>query len=235
MTQCRICNRVNSISSWNSFFSIYKSDPICQQCLESFEVITDVICELCGRPFVNLSSEYRKGDVCYDCIRWEEDNRFCSLLLKNRSVYVYNDFLKEVLSLYKFRGDYVIAEAMQTPFRETFKKYFNLKSLIVPIPLSQERLYERGFNQSLVFAQFLKLPVADILTRTHHEKQSKKSRHERLHSDNFFHLKEVIDLRGKEVVLIDDIYTTGTTLRHAAEILKKSGALYVSSFTLARG
>ncbi|MBP1943474.1 ComF family protein [Cytobacillus luteolus] len=168
-------------------------------------------------------------------MKWQKDNRWQDILIKNRSVYTYNPFLKETLSLFKFRGDHAISQIFKQDFKRTFTKHFDKKSIIVPIPLSNERLYERGFNQAKVLAELLHLPISEPLTRIHLEKQSKKSRSERLRTTNIFHLKESIKLKGAEIVLIDDIYTTGTTLRHAAEILKEAGALSVSSLTLARG
>ncbi len=103
--------------------------------------------------------------------------------------------------------------------------------LIVPIPLSDERLYERAFNQAEVIAKWIQPEIDLILRREHREKQSKKSRHERITSKNPFILTKTIN---KPVLLVDDIYTTGTTLRHASTMLKKHGCPRVDAFTLIR-
>ena len=235
MNSCMVCHSAFELSSWSALFSITEPDPICSICSQSLEVISGEVCLTCGRAFSKLAVDYRVGDSCYDCLRWKEDERWGGLLEKNRSLYLYNDYLKEVLALYKFRGDYAIVYAFRRSFIKEFKKNFPPSVVIVPIPLSDERLYERGFNQSLVLAEFLRLPLHEVLTRKHLEKQSKKSRHERIASENVFQMKTAEDVKGREVVLIDDIYTTGTTLRHAAEVLKQAGAKSVSSFTLARG
>ncbi|WP_308167083.1 phosphoribosyltransferase family protein [Bacillus sp. ISL-40] len=68
----------------------------------------------------------------------------------------------------------------------------------------------------------------------HSEKQSKKSRSERIHLSQVFQVNPNVDLAGKKVILIDDIYTTGSTLRHAAKLLKVAGAASIQSLTLAR-
>lgn len=73
----------------------------------------------------------------------------------------------------------------------------------------------------------------DALVRIHGEKQSKKSREERIHLKQVFKVNQ--DVSGKVILLIDDIYTTGSTLHHAAHALMEAGAKSVSSFTLARG
>jgi competence protein ComFC len=233
---CLICHApYNPIVSWQHLLTLRKPDILCEKCRRAFLFISGEMCQICGRPLQHLDSSYRQGPLCTDCIRWQEDNEWKDVLTKNRSVYLYNEFMKEVVSLWKFRGDYAIVKAFQEDFSRAFFRHFDDTFLIVPIPLSAERLYERGFNQAKALAELLNLPIYDILTRRHHEKQSKKSRRERLQTENMFQLAEQISLANRRIVLIDDIYTTGTTLRHAAKVLREAGALSVSSFTLARG
>jgi len=102
--------------------------------------------------------------------------------------------------------------------------------------LSQERLYERGFNQAEALILEAGFKSTTLLTRIHTEKQSKKSRTDRIHLPQVFQFdsNRSIPLEGKDVLLVDDIYTTGSTLRHAAKILLEHGAKKVDSFTLAR-
>lgn len=144
--------------------------------------------------------------------------------------------MKDILSTFKFRGDSALASVFEKDFQISCKANFKTIKLdaAMPIPLSTERLYERGFNQAKLLADFLPLPQLDALERTHHEKQSKKSRHERLSSSNVFSITDRSIIEGKNILLIDDIYTTGTTLRHAAKRLKDSGAASIYSFTLIR-
>jgi competence protein ComFC len=104
----------------------------------------------------------------------------------------------------------------------------------VPIPLSNERLYERGFNQAEAILVEAGFPPTHLLTRIHSEKQSKKTRSERIHLPQVFQIFDEINLEGKMIVLVDDVYTTGSTLRHAAKLLKRAGAHHIQSITLAR-
>ncbi|WP_044749206.1 ComF family protein [Bacillus alveayuensis] len=232
---CLICHApYNPAISWCHILTLKHPDILCEKCRRSLFVINGDICEICGRPFEHLDPSYRQGSLCTDCIRWQENHDWKDVLTKNRSVYLYNEFMKEVVSLWKFRGDYAIVQAFQEEFSRAFSQHFNDTFLIVPIPLSAERLYERGFNQAKALAELLHLPIHDILIRHHHEKQSKKSRRERLQTENMFQLAEPISLANRRVVLIDDIYTTGTTLRHAAKLLREAGAKEICSFTLAR-
>lgn len=234
METCLVCGEeITPQMSWSTFFTKRVPKYLCSTCEDELIEIEGDTCVLCMRPFENLEPQFKIGDRCYDCVRWEKDPDWRGCLEKNESIYLYNSFLKEVISQYKFRGDYILAKA----FSE--KVCFKLKSmeydLIVPIPLSKERQYERGFNQSEALIREAGYEQSDLLQRTHSEKQSKKSRNERIHLQQVFQLKEGVEAVDKRILLVDDIYTTGSTLRQAAKVLRDSGALAVASLTLARG
>ncbi|NHC41354.1 ComF family protein [Bacillus sp. MM2020_1] len=217
---------------WRAIFSVEKEQIICQTCEGKLEKIEGEQCRICSRPFQNIDEKFRRGDWCHDCFRWEEDPEWQGYLERNHSLFLYNDFLKEMIAKFKFRGDYVLAKI----FSEFLKKKLTEigPDLFVPIPLSEERLYERGFNQASAILLEAGYQPNHLLSRIHSEKQSKKSRSERIHLPQVFQLLPDIQLAGKKVVLIDDIYTTGSTLRHAAKLLNEEGAASVQSLTLAR-
>ncbi|WP_348981201.1 ComF family protein [Bacillus sp. DNRA2] len=233
--RCAICHdEISHQIGWVQLFSVEAATPICQTCQEKFEEITGETCRICGRSFENGEYLYKTGELCFDCIRWEETPEWSGLLERNTSIFHYNDFLKETLARFKFRGDYVIVHAFSLFLK---RKLTELKpNLFVPIPLSEERLYERGFNQAEALIKESGFTPTCLLTRLHAEKQSKKSRWERIHLDQVFSLNHVdVDVKNQNILLVDDIYTTGSTLRHAAKVLKEAGAASISSLTLARG
>ena len=235
MSTCLICHKsFQSLISWHHIIAGVTEEPICQTCQHSLQKISSEVCTICGRSFQSIPENHKHGALCYDCVRWQQDNRWKDVLTKNRSVYVYNNFIKDAISLYKFRGDHVVAQAFKKDFQLAFRNYFGASYTIIPIPLSSERLYERGFNQARALAELLNLPITEALSRIHLEKQSKKSRTERIHTENVFKLLAPSAIINKPVLLIDDIYTTGSTLRHAAELILNANAQSVSSFTLAR-
>ncbi len=207
--------------SWGAFFQ-RDTRLLCDECDRGLVRIEDG-CPGCSRTGMD-------GGLCSDCMEWNRKPEWKGVLERNVSLFQYNEFMKEVLARYKYRGDYVLAKALASFMQTAIPK----ADLFVPIPLSPERLYERGFNQSKALLTEAGLPCHDLLTRTHTEKQSKKTRRERMTGAQVFRFSET-DLSGKKILLIDDIYTTGTTLRHAAILLKNVGAREVSSFTIARG
>src|SRR5690625_69719 len=213
--------------SWQRLLNLRNRTYLCEECGGKLERITGDRCQRCSRQSAN--------NICYDCIRWQQLFDMDDPLVWNYSLYNYNEFMKEVVVRWKYRGDYYISEMFRNSFAHQFKEIFSKQLnnlIIVPIPLSPERLFERGFNQAYVLADFIKHTVQEILTRIHSEKQSKRTRFERLTSKNPFNLKISIN---KPVVLVDDIYTTGRTIRHAATLLKASGCPKIYSFTLIRG
>ncbi|MED4019135.1 ComF family protein [Sutcliffiella cohnii] len=226
MSKCFICEGdISAQFTWTTLFS-NETDVTCADCEEKFELITGDTCPKCSRPQSDAT-------VCADCRKWELDEQYKETLHRNISVFAYNDFMKEVLAQYKFRGDVALAKVFRKQWIAAFRHHFLEKDLLlVPIPLGKDRLYERGYNQTLVLTEMLPCAIADILTKNETVKQSKKSRHERLRTENSFEVKQPPP--EKRIVLIDDIYTTGTTIRMAAKRLKEAGATEISSFTLVR-
>lgn len=234
---CLWCDQhVYTSVSWQGIFGMKEQETLCEKCRQSLTVISGEICRVCGRMLERTPLDYVEGDVCVDCLRWEEDEEWKDLTFENRSLYIYDNSMKEFISRFKFRGDAKLIEAIKVEWQLLWKKRHS-DEFIVPIPLSTERAYERGFNQSLLLAQLLTDNVHDLLTRPFHlEKQSKKTRSERVHSlRHIFQLKQGVDVTDKRIVIIDDIYTTGTTVRNAAMTLYEHGASRVTSLTLARG
>ncbi len=232
--RCLFCGEEIILAiGWGNLFSREEEVLLCEQCTKQLIPIEGECCVRCSRPFEGLVEEFRKGEFCYDCVRWEEDKEWKGILERNVSLYEYNDFLKGVISRYKFRGDYVLSEFFSKDLNKVLKEFEY--DLLIPVPLSNKRLYERGFNQAEALIIEAGFSPACFLKRMHTEKQSKKSRKERIHLSNVFEIVSEEDVVGKKVVLIDDIYTTGSTLMHAGKLLKQQGALTVSSLTVARG
>ncbi|GGB43645.1 ComF family protein [Fictibacillus barbaricus] len=236
MSYCLYCHQSYTERwSWTDLFGLSIRTLLCLDCEDILELVKGDICSICGRSFSLFPEQYRQGDCCNDCIRWEENEDWTGILQQNRSLYVYNDFLKEVIAKFKYRGNAELIKAFYPVLKKQYKK-ISQQAFIIPIPLSEERNYERGFNQAELLARGISNHIALLLERkTHEEKQSKKTRDERLEQkENPFIVIEPNKVQGQKVLLVDDVYTTGSTLRYAAKVLLEAGAKQVSSITLAR-
>jgi len=236
LSYCLYCHDLYSEAwSWEALIGFKASPLLCQDCEGKLVRIKGEICRICGRAFSVFPEQYRQGDCCFDCIRWEENENWAGVLQQNRSLYVYNDYMKEMIAKLKYRGDAEIVKAFYPVWSSEFKK-ISRDAILVPIPLSEERHYERGFNQAEHLAGGLKKQAESLLKRkTHEEKQSKKTRAERLSQKEYpFEVIDSVKVKDQKVILVDDVYTTGSTLRYAAKVLIEAGAIEISSITLAR-
>lgn len=238
---CLWCGQeIQKVISWSDVFLLETFNKvICDGCRSHLRPIGNFICTQCGRDLSQLDSRFVKDNKCLDCLTWEE-GRWKGVLARNRSLFTYNDFLRDIIAQYKFRGDAILMKGIQKDWLHLYQRWFQSIATIVPIPLSPERMYERGFNQAALLAELLERPLTYALIREQNEqKQSKKNRKERLMraTSPFVMNNRLVD-SGKlkePVLLIDDIYTTGATLRWAAFTLKENGTQDVFSMTLAHG
>ncbi|MCU5371592.1 MULTISPECIES: ComF family protein [Bacillus cereus group] len=231
---CLLCDEymVETVS-WYAFFVKSPKKYVCDRCEQKLSYIIGGICMDCGRPLDDLPTRYKENDICMDCVRWRNEEGYRPF--KNRSLYVYNDDMKGILAQFKFRGDAELVRIFYQSFRELFQKYFTDVSTVIAVPLSREREYERGFNQAELLAACL--PVKNFyssLRRKETEKQSKKSRKERLSGSNPFYFQREEVFHGQHILLVDDVYTTGITVRQIGSLFYDKGASEVSSLTLCR-
>lgn len=224
---CLWCNEaIMEKLSWKNIILADPAKRLCSNCEAGLERLLGKRCEKCSRR--------SKSVLCDDCRWWNSYFIDGDPLDKNYSIFTYNKQMQEMIAKWKYRGDYILGEAFKTEFAKEFSNvHKNIKdAVVIAVPLSIERMKERGFNQAEQLATFCQKPKRNPLTRIHGEKQSKKSRRERLLARNPFKMVEMIN---KPVILVDDIYTTGMTLRHAAKMLKQHGCPTVYAFTLIRG
>lgn len=116
-------------------------------------------------------------------------------------------------------------------------------SLLVPVPLAPKRFNERGFNQALLLAaalgKILAIPVdTNTLLRIKETKpqvECETSQERQKNVLGAFALRESGDLKGKTILLVDDIYTSGATMNECARLLKRAGARTVWGVAVAKG
>lgn len=155
-----------------------------------------------------------------------------------------SDAVKDLIHGLKFQ--YLRAAAV--PLGDLLANYVanlglsTLNFVVIPLPLSKNRLRKRGFNQSALiaarFAERLDLPLrTDALMRAKHAKpqsETKSAAERRANVTGAFAVKNADDVTGKNVLLIDDVVTSGATLSGAASALKSAGAKTIIALTTAK-
>ncbi len=215
--------------------------PVCEECLSSIRPIGDGLCSVCGErlpgPYALAESEIR----CVLCRRLEPP------YVKASAYGSYESGLRELIHLLKYDGvrpaagvlGRMLAEAI-TPLQAGFTAG---PVLVVPVPLHIGKRRQRGFNQAELIARAaLKLTAVDrfellpALRRTREtQSQIGLSRHQRRENlRGAFAVNQPGEIRGREVLLVDDVFTTGTTVSECARVLRRAGATKVYVATVAR-
>ena len=148
------------------------------------------------------------------------------------SLYRYNDAMKDFLHRFKFLHDALLAHVFNQVIHEHLK---NEKYIVVPIPMHPENLKSRTFAQVDELLKAAKIPFEHHLRKLSNEQQAKKSLNERLQTPQLFDVIDSQQVKDKKIRLVDDIYTTGTTMNHAKKALLDAGAQDVRGFTLIHG
>ena len=221
MNSCVLCNSLlDEKLTFCDLLTLTKPKArACDTCFEKFQRISAQHCPKCYRDGM--------GEACMDCQVWIKKGKEVS----HKSCFVYNEAMKDFFSQYKFQGDYALYSVFTEILQKELKGYSDYT--LVPIPVSAKKYQTRGFNQVTALLEGAKLPFKEVLEKHDTIAQSSKTREERLQSQQCFKVKDNVQVPTK-VLLIDDIYTTGSTLQLAKEILVEAGVKEIVTFSLAR-
>ena len=205
---------------------------VCADCFTTIGQAGVHACPVCHAPSVD-------GSVCGECVS-------ISALQAQRAVGEYREgaLLGKLIHVFKYEyaeESGAVLGAVIRPYLVSQRGDFASIDLIVPVPLHPRRRAERGFNQSEPIARLvsetIERPVASALRRGRYTAvQARLGRAERIENvRSAFALEKGVDLAGKKVLLVDDVYTTGSTMQECARVLRAAGAARVTGFTVARG
>lgn len=215
---------------------IKEQGRICNNCFSKISWISKPCCSKCGYPFP-AKLDLKEKTLCPSCLAGN-----LKYLDWVRAVCVYNDESKKIILPLKHNDKIGLADVFNPYIIRLLDDYDGKIDLIVPMPLSNRRLFERGYNQAVLIAKPIskKLNVKidfDSVKRIHKDSMghlSFKARHDNI--KGVFHIdqKDFSKFKGKTVLLIDDVMTTGASLLELAKMLKKAGAKAVIAVVMAR-
>lgn len=159
-----------------------------------------------------------------------------------RACFLYrdDDASSTLLLRWKYGGDHVVGSSLATLLAEHRTPHAECYDLVVPVPLHATRLAERGFNQAAILARAVARPgehvAVDLLRRgARNATQAALGRSARAHNvRDAFAVRPRISLTGRSVLLVDDVVTTGETIRACGAALRDAGARRVDVWSLAR-
>lgn len=223
-------------------FVALMSPFICTNCSGTYMAVESPICSTCGVVFKSREGE---NHHCGECLNAPKRFRMA------RSAGVYGKVLMAAIHCLKYKEKIQLARPLGVLLFMAFCRYWNKENinLIVPIPLHKRKFRSRGFNTSFLLVKewafiaktlngaLTVIPVAgDILVRKRWtEPQTGLGRKERLQNiKNAFGVSDSSKVKGKKILLVDDVYTTGATANECAKVLLRAGAARVDVLTLAR-
>jgi ComF family protein len=202
---------------------------ICKKCLNELAFLDTKKCFYCGiNPAENGICEHCRNELPFDgLVSVFKFNNVIQVLIHNLK---YNEFKK----IGKFLGKF-LAE------RLSHYNFISDIDFVVPVPLHKVKKRERGFNQSFLIAKEvsnqLHIPIGEglIIRKEYTKTQIKLNREEREKNvGNAFFVKRPDLVEGRKILLIDDVLTTGSTMKSMTKTLKESGAGKVYASSLAR-
>lgn len=221
---------------------------LCRSCQGKIVLVKSQICPECGR----LTSS---GEYCPRC-------RFDEILVKVKgqkkpkkikrrkplqgimvASYFEEGPIKELIHNFKYNHILELKELLGEMMADTLRANLEPEKniLIVPVPLYWLREKQRGYNQAGILtweiSQRLNLASQKILSKKRHTKRQVdlKGKDRRQNLRDVFKLRSGLDVKGKTIIVVDDIATTGTTLKECAKVLKRGGTKRVWGLVAARG
>jgi ComF family protein len=231
-----------STDNGNIQFDRLMAPYLCPNCSGGFLPVESPICFKCGMTFKSREGE---DHLCGECIAAPKRFRVA------RAPGIYDQALMAMIHYLKYNGKIQLAGPLGMLLCASFISQWDTDTidLIVPVPLHIKRFRKRGFNQSFLLikdwhkiAEVLNVNISHVQIDRHvlvrsrwTDPQTGLGRKKRISNiKNAFAITDPKKINGKSILLVDDVYTTGTTANECAKVLLKSGAEYVDVLTLAR-
>ena len=205
------------------------SELICQACVEDSTRLGKNVCSKCAEPL-------RKAGTCARCV---SEAPPLDLLYGS---FLYDSPIGTAIRALRFEDVRALSGVLAEMFDAIALEKIDI-DLVVPVPLHKSKLRSRGFNQSELVARGLakklgveiapKMLIRTVATIAQSEQPTAIARKKAVHGAFGVVSDHESTLTGKRVLLVDDVFTTGSTINSAAGALKKAGAAWVGAAVLA--
>lgn len=208
---------------------------LCGECFKKIKLNSPPFCLKCGR---SIYGDIDLSAVCGQCLGGKHsfDRAFfcCN----------YDGLIKELIHNFKYENKKYLSFLFDRLMATFVKEHMDINAfdVVVPVPLHRGKLQQRGFDQALLLSENIsdtfniKLSRGALTRKKDTKQQTFLDREQRRQNvRGAFAIKNEGAFKKKRVLLIDDVFTTGSTANECADILKKSGAQSVNLLTLARG
>ena len=195
------------------------------------------ICKICFKPIEQNTFNslfFKNAKICHDCLLKFGPvlNTFYVDDVKCFHLYFYNEKVQELLYQFKGCNDY----ELRTVFLEYYLSYLNILFKgyeIIPAPSSKKSDEERGFNHVEEMFKILRLKINKCIHKTKQRKQADLTTKEREKIGKYLTIDDV-NLNNKKVLLVDDVYTTGSTIKSMIKLVKEKGAKKVKVLLMSK-
>jgi len=226
--------------------------PLCGSCSCRISFLGRNVCSRCGKPLDNMPPVTGKTFAVFD--KNITSVNICNLckieeyhFYAARSFSLYKDTIAELISLFKYRKYYYLKEILAGFLKQAYQAYYKNEKIdfLDTVPdynmtdKSTDDYHESNHMQVLAqsFAQKINIQFADnILKIKKTQRQQLLGRNQRITNiEGAFKVRDCLKVAGKNILLVDDVFTTGSTLNGISVTLKNAGAKRIYLLTLARG
>lgn len=220
LNKCLICQ--NKISEVIDLLNLFSKQPIiCVQCANNLTFDNESRrCKRC------LKIMNENENSCLDC-QWIS-NQY-PLINQLYTLYDYDGLVKTIIQQYKLNGDVALNQVFQLP--TTLLKQYDY---IIPAPIHPNKLKQRTFDHVTTVLDYQKVKYVQIYETEERQKQSELTKKERVSQHNPFRVNKEINFENKEILLVDDIYTTGLTIHRLLASLNYRKIRKIDALTFAR-
>ncbi len=203
----------------------------CDDCWPNYNWIDGPKCEHCGIPFLS-DFEFDKSLLCPNCIL---KKKLPDLI---RSACVYDDMSRAIMLPFKHGGKIHFGHAMARAMIWALRDVDIKPDIVIPVPLAYRRLVCRGYNQATILARPIarlykaKLDVSSVHRKYRTDMGHKNARQRMENIRGVFTVVKPNKIRGKNILLVDDVMTTGVTFNELTRVLRRAGAgkIYAVTF-----